>query len=57
MSHKQPKRPTLEDLHREFERTRVQIREVEQPVRRPHLPSFPLDREPGEAPPPGPTVH
>ncbi|HKU89702.1 MAG TPA: hypothetical protein VJP84_07900 [Steroidobacteraceae bacterium] len=57
MSHKQPKRPTLEDLHREFERTRVQIREVEQPARRPHLPSFPLDREPGEAPPPGPTVH
>ena len=57
MNPKLPKRPTLEDLHREFERTRVQIREVEQPVRRPHLPSIPRDFEPDENPVTTPTVH
>lgn len=58
MNRKPPPRPTLEDFQREIERTRVQIREVEQPARRrPHLPSLPRDREQDEAPPPAPTVH
>ena len=57
MAHKPPRRPTPEDMQREFERTRVQIREVEESVQRrtPRLP--PLEVEPGDAPPAPPTLH
>jgi hypothetical protein len=57
MKDKTPRRPTIEDLQHELERTRVQIREVEHPARRRH-PPLPLnEREPAEKAPPGPTVH
>ena len=57
MAHKPPRRPTPEDMQREFERTRVQIRDVEESVQRrtPRLP--PLEVEPGDAPPAPPTLH
>ena len=44
-------------MQREFERTRVQIREVEESVQRrsPRLP--PVEVEPGDAPPAPPTLH
>jgi hypothetical protein len=49
--------PTFEDLQRELERTRVQIREVEHPPRHRHPPPSPRDIEPGQTPPTAPTLH
>ena len=57
MTDKKHRRPTIEDLQREFERTRVQIREVEQPSRRRHPPLPRHDREPEPKPPLAPTLH
>jgi hypothetical protein len=57
MTDKTRRRPTIEDLQREMERTRVQIREVEHPARRQHPPRPPRDIEPAETPPAAPTLH
>ena len=57
MKDRTPRRPTIEDMQRELERTRVQIREVELPARRRHPPLPVRDREPEEKAPPGPTLH
>jgi hypothetical protein len=57
MKDKSPRRPTIEDLQREIERTRVQIREVERPTTRRHPPRPPRDIEPDQEPPTAPTLH
>jgi len=57
MKDKKPQRPTIEDLQREIERTRVQIRESEPPARRRHPPVPAFDREPETTTPPAPTLH
>jgi len=57
MKDRKPQRPTIEDLQREIERTRVQIRESEPPARRRHPPVPAFDREPETTTPPAPTLH